>query len=206
MNNGTKTEAASGETSAEILTDREMFATALKPLGTLPADSYFIYGSTALDVREGRSVFGGEKVRFRGRDGMRDIDVGVFENTIDWNTIRDVAQGILDNTGGIYCMDPHLVRCNGELAEIKGAVFPRCWLSTEAVFMDGVELSVIEPIPALMIRLLHGDPRVRDTKRIIREIELLPNISALNDERIIYGLKEDLHLGDNPSRQNPEYL
>jgi len=176
----------------------ELFRKAMQPLEKLPAGSYFVYGSTALDAREGAPVYGAEKVRFKGLGKMRDIDVAVYDDAVGWEDVVGVAGDIYSQTEGRYCMDPHFIHCEGDRVEIKGISFPKNWLTTETVYMGDSPIQVVEPVSAILIRLLHGDPRVRDTKRIIHEIGLLPNIRALNDERIIFGLNNLVHSPNFP--------
>jgi hypothetical protein len=167
------------------------FINALAKIAKLPQKSYFLYGSSALSVIFKDPTFSDKKIRFKNLPALRDIDIAVFPE-IGWDQIIEIQQEVYAVSGGEYSLDAHSVpnAGNEDLCSIKGVTIPRSWLTYSIIEYYGLKISILDPIPTLMLRLLHGEPRIRDTKRIMKELSLLKSYSELNDERILFAFKK----------------
>jgi hypothetical protein len=173
---------------------KDNFFSAIEPISELPSDQYFIYGSTAQSIRSGQ-ILNRSKQRFLDIPPLSDIDLALFEDYFQWSEIMHLSQQVYDNSKSTFCLDPHFIKTDPENSSnsiIRGASLPKTWLLPIQYSFEGITLSLIDPTTSIMLRMLHADPRIRDTQIIIREMQILGN---WRDERLKFGIS---HLLNTP--------
>lgn len=172
--------------SLESLRQMDTLYNTLEPIAQIDPDAYFLYGSSAQSVVSGR-ILSRPKERFADYPPLRDIDLAVFEGAMHWTEIQRIAQSVIQISNGEFCLDPHLIRNDPEIpgnSKILNASVPSRWLAPKKVDYRDLQLSLIDPASALMIRMIYAEARIRDTRRIIAEIS---EIKDWHDERLRFG-------------------